>query len=79
MAIGDPRDRADYCQINPKYDTENYDREYDASYTNNPEPPAVFVCRPPKQGEMIWNGIQKKIVLCPYDSKFDHWVLEARR
>lgn len=38
-------------------------------------PPLRMELRPPKQGEMIWNGVQGKVTLMPYDSKEDHWVL----
>jgi len=38
-------------------------------------PPLRMECRPPKQGEMIWNGVQGKVELMPWDSKYDHWVL----
>jgi hypothetical protein len=47
---------------------------------NPPErtPPAEWQCRPPKQGEMVWNGLKphgNNIEICPCDHTGDHWVL----
>lgn len=41
-------------------------------------PPAEWQCRPPKQGEMVWNGLKihgNAVELCPCDHAGDHWVL----
>ena len=39
------------------------------------KPPLRMECRPPKQGELIWNGVDGKVDIMPYDSPNDHWVL----
>lgn len=38
-------------------------------------PPARWQLRPPKQGEMVWDGTIRRICLCPHDCTTDHWVL----
>ena len=40
--------------------------------------PARFVCRAPKQGEWVWDGIEDKPTRCPYDTASLHYVLEPR-
>lgn len=37
-------------------------------------PPARWECRPPKAGEMVYDGVSKRVTTAPTDSPSDHWV-----